>query len=325
MRRREFLGLVGGVAVWPPCVAHAQKSKPVIGFLSVTTRAETTLSAFRQGLAEAGFVEGKNIVIDYRFANGRHNLLPPLAADLVARRVDLIAAMAGSTSARAAQAATTKIPIVFVMGDADPVQAGIVRSLNRPEGNITGAVLMGGALGVKRVQLIRELMRNAKALAILENPRNQVSQREVKDVEAAVKSSGLRPVVVQASEVDQFDAAFETAVREHADGLIVAADVFFTQERFKIIALAARHSLPAVYQWRRFADAGGLMSYSASIAEANRQAGIYAGRILKGEKPANLPVVLPTKFELVINLRTAKALKLDVPLHIQQLADDVIE
>jgi putative ABC transport system substrate-binding protein len=325
MRRREFLGLVGSVAVWPPCVAKAQKSKPVIGFLSVTTRAEITLSAFRQGLAEAGFVEGKNVVIEYRFANGRHDLLPPLAADLVARRVDVIAAMAGSTSARAAQAATSTIPIVFTMGDADPVQAGIVRSLSRPAGNITGAVLMGGALGVKRVQLIRELIRNAKALAILENPKNLVSRGEVKDVETAVKSSGLRPVVIQASQVDQFDAAFETAVREHADGLIVAADVFFTQERFKIIALAARHSLPAVYQWRRFADAGGLMSYGASIAEANRQTGIYAGRILKGEKPANLPIVLPTKFELVINLRTAKALKLDVPLHIQQIADEVIE
>ena len=325
MTRARFLCLCALALLWPPGVVHAQKSKPVIGVLSVTTRSQTTLTAFLQGLAEAGFVEGKNVAIEYRFADGQHDLLPPLAADLVARRVDLIAALAGSTSARAAQRATADIPIVFVMGDADPVQAGIVDSLSRPGGNITGSVLMGGALGVKRVQLIHELVRSAKLLAILENPKNQVSQREVKDIEAAVRSSGLRPLVVQASDTDQINSAFETMLRERADGLIVAADAFFTLERFKIISLAARQSLPAVYQWRRFADSGGLMSYGASIAEANRQAGTYAGRILKNERPANLPVVLPTKFELVINLRTAKALGLEVPLHIQQIADEIIE
>jgi putative ABC transport system substrate-binding protein len=325
MRRREFLSLLAGATSWPLAARAQQPAMPVIGYMSVAPRADHYDGEFRHGLGEAGFVVERNVAIEYRRAEGQHDRLPAFAADLVSRRVNLIAAMGGSTAPQAAKAATSTIPIVFSIGDADPVQAGLVISLARPGGNVTGASLMGGALGVKRVGLLRELLPGATAFAVLANPNNPNSNSDVSEVEAAVRAAGVRPVILQASASAELDAAFAKLLQERASALVVTADPFFTLHRRNLIAMAARFSVPAIYQWRLFAVDGGLMSYGASLTESIRRAGIYAGRILKGANPADLPVVQPTTFHLVINLKTAKALGLTVPPSVLAIADEVIE
>ncbi len=298
---------------------------PVIGFLSVSSREYEGDVAFRQGLAEEGFIENRNVQIEYRWANGRHDLLPGMAAELVSRRVNLIAASGASSAPLAAKAATSTIPIVFSIGDTDPVQAGIVSSLSRPGANITGVSMMGGVVGVKRVGLLRDLVPNAAAFAILANPKNSNSEPDVREVEAAVRSGGLQPIVIEASDAGQFEAGFASIAEQHANALVVTADPLFTVHRRELVALAARYRIPAIYQWRFFPAVGGLMSYGSSTTDSNRQAGIYAGRILKGAKPADLPVQQLTKFEFVINLATAKALGLTFPPGLLAIADEVIE
>ena len=329
MRRREFITLLGGSGLLLATKARRARAQqpaiPVIGYMSVAPRADHYDVEFHRGLGEAGFVEGRNVAIEYRWAEGQHDRLPALAADLVSRRVNLIAAMGGSTAPKAAKAATSTIPIVFSIGDADPVQAGLVLSLARPGGNVTGASLMGGTLGVKRVGLLRELVPVATAFAVLANPNNPNSRPDVSEVETAVRTAGLRPVILQASEAAEFDAAFAKLLEERANALVVTADPFFTLHRRELIAMAARFAVPAIYQWRLFAADGGLMTYGASLAESIRRAGIYAGRILKGANPADLPVLQPTKFDLVINLKTAQALGLIVPPGVLAIADEVIE
>jgi putative tryptophan/tyrosine transport system substrate-binding protein len=297
----------------------------VIGFLSASSRADRGDAAFRQGLAEAGLIEGQSVAIEYRWAEARYERLPSFAAELASRRVDLIFAHGGSWAVKAAKAATSTIPIVFAIGDTDPVQAGLVESLSRPGANITGASMMGGALGAKRVGLLRDLLPNAATIGLFANPNNQYSGRDVEEVEAAVRVAGLKPITLRVGAAGEFDAAFTKLTQERGDGFIVTADVFFTLQRKDIIALAARHRLPAIYQWRFFPADGGLMSYGTDIAYAIRQAGIYAGRILKGAKPIDLPVLQPTKFAFVINLNTAKSLGLTIPPGLLAIADEVIE
>jgi putative ABC transport system substrate-binding protein len=324
--RRQFISALGGTAVAWPLVASAQQpAMPVIGYLSVAARDINPEVAFRQGLAESEFVEGRNVSIEYRWANGRHDLLQNMATELVNRGVNLIAAFGASSAARAAKAATSTIPIVFAMGDTDPVQAGIVPSLSRPGANITGVSLMGGALGVKRVGLLRDLLPDATGFAVLANPKNPISEPDVSDVETAVRASGLRPIMIEASDPSQFDAAFTSMAQQHANALVVTADPFFTVHREELVVFAARYRIPAIYQWRLFPAVGGLMSYGASVADAERQVGVYAGRILRGAKPGDLPVLQPTKFEFVVNLKTAKELGLTFPPGMLAIADDVIE
>jgi putative tryptophan/tyrosine transport system substrate-binding protein len=326
MQRREFISLLGGAAAAWPITARAQQTAlPVIGYLSVVGHTDESHDAFRRGLAETGLIDSRNVAVEYRWAEGQHDRLPALAADLVSRKVNLIAAIGASTAAKAAKAATSTIPIVFVMGDTDPVQAGVVTSLARPDGNTTGVSLMGGALGVKRVGLLRELLPNATVFAVLANPNNSNSTPDVREIEEAVKAIGLKAVVLHASAIGEFDAAFAAVMQQRASALVVTADPFFTLHRRELITRAARLDVPAIYQWRMFAADGGLMSYGASPADGVRQAGVYSGRILKGAKLTDLPILQPTKFELVINLKTAKALGLTIPPGVLAIADEVIE
>jgi putative ABC transport system substrate-binding protein len=325
MKRREFITLLGGAPLALSHAAYAQQKVPVIGFFSITSPDQKPDVAFRHGLAETGFIEGKNVAIEYRWAYGKTDTFSALAAELVGRQVNLIAAHGGSLAARTALAIARDIPIVFVMGDTDPVQAGIVRSLGKPGANITGFSLMGGALGVKRVGLLRDLLPKATSIAILGNPKNPASAPDRQEVEAAARGRDLHPIMVDASQPAEFEPAFARMAQQRADALIVTADVFFTIHRERLTALAAKYAIPAIYQWRSFAESGGLMTYGASLADANRQAGVYAGRILKGAKAADLPVLQPTKFDFVINLKTAKALGLTFPPGLLAIADEVIE
>ncbi len=299
---------------------------PVVGFLSSRSPDEAAVhtAAFRSGLTQAGFVEGKNASIVFRWAEGRYERLPALARELVDLRVSAIMAGGGEPSARAAQAATASIPVVFVIGD-DPVKVGLTASYNRPGGNLTGISFITGELGGKRLELICELVPGSGPVALLLNPKVQNSQLQRQEVQAAAQRLGRRLLVLDAVAEREIDTAFETLKQERAQALVVQNDPFFDSRREQIISLAARHNLPAIYHIREFPTGGGLMSYGASLADTYRQAGNYTGRILRGEKPGDLPVMQPTKFELVINLKTAKALGLEVPLQLQQRADEVIE
>jgi putative ABC transport system substrate-binding protein len=325
MRRREFITLVGGVAAaWPVAARGQQPAMPVIGFLHHASPdvAAGLAAAFRQGLKETGFVEGQNVRIEYRWAQGRYDLLPELAADLVRREVAVI--MTNTPTSQVAKAATSTIPIVFASAD-DPIPLGLVASFNRPGGNATGIYFLIAALEGKRVEFLHEVVPKPGTIALLVDPNFPSAATQTLAMRQAARSLGLNLLVVTAGTERDIDTAFATLVRERAGALAVAASGFFFFHREQLVALAAHHGMPVVYPWRDAAAAGGLMSYGASPFDAYRQAGIYAGRILKGEKPADLPVQQAVKVEFVINLRTAKALGLTVPLPLLGRADEVIE
>jgi putative tryptophan/tyrosine transport system substrate-binding protein len=329
IRRREFITLLGGAAAAWPLAAHAQKSSmPVIGLLNNTSRddpiAAGQLRAFLHGLAEIGYIEGQNVLIEYRSAENQYDRFASLAADLVRRQVAVIVATSGVTSALAAKAATATIPIVFTTGG-DPVKIGLVSSLNRPGGNLTGVTTLGNALVAKQLQVLRDLVPKADTIAFLANPDNPIAESDATDVQEAARVLGQQVHVLNASTPSGIDAAFAILVEQQAGGLLVARDPFFNVSVDQFAALALRHALPTILSVREFSAAGGLMSYGPSTADAFRQIGVYTGRILKGEKPADLPVVQPTKFEFVINLRTAKALGLTIPPSLLAIADEVIE
>jgi len=325
--RRELITALGGVALaWPITARAQQPSMPVIGFLSARSPAEaaSVLQAFRQGLGEAGYYEGKNVAIEYRWAEGRYDRLPELAAELVKHRVTVIAATGGEPSPLAAKAATTTIPIVFTLGG-DPVEAGLVASLNRPGGNLTGTTIMGLQMGPKRLEFARQLVPNASNIAMLANPKFSTALTEVREVQDAGRSLGVETRILNASTENEIDTAFTSIAQQRADALIIATDPFLLGQRDQLVRLAALNKVPTIYFLREFVEVGGLMSYGPSIANGYRQAGVYTGRILDGAKPADLPVLRPTTFQLFFNLRTAKTLGLTIPLTLLALADEVIE
>jgi ABC-type uncharacterized transport system substrate-binding protein len=326
MKRREFITLLGGAAVvWPLAADAQQPAMPVIGFLHSSSPEPYRLRAFRQGLKDAGFIEGENAAIEYRWADSQIDRLPALAAELVQRRVAVIAASGGMPSILAAKAATTTIPIVFAIAE-DPVKLGLVASLARPSGNLTGINFFGTELAAKRLELLRELVPGAIRIAVLVDPTNATNtETTVGGVEAAARAKGLQIQVLNASNSREVDAAFATLASERPDALLVGSTAFLADRRVQLAQLAARHAVPAIYADRQFAEVGGLMSYGASLGDAFRQVGVYAGRILKGAKPADLPVVQSTKFELVINAPTARMLGLTVPPTLLATADEVIE
>jgi len=323
MRRRAFIEGIAALGVAWPLAARAQQQGPVIGL--ITSRAADDspqlLTAIRQGLRETGFVEGQNVTIEYRFAGNQNDRLPALAADLVARKVDVIAAIGGFSPALAAKNATTTIPIVF--GAGDPVGLGLVASLARPGSNLTGVSSLD--LIPKRVEMVSELVPGAKVIAVLVNPGNAVAQHTIQSGTEAARAKGVQLRVLEASTESEIDAAFPTLLQQQAGALILPSDPFFNSQRDQLVALVARHAIPAIYDWREYAVAGGLISYGPSRTGIWHQCGIYAGKILKGAKPADLPVEQPTRFELVVNLRTAKELGLTIPPSILARADEVIE
>jgi putative ABC transport system substrate-binding protein len=328
MRRREFIGLVGGAAAALPVVARAQQpAMPVIGFLHSASAATSAnlVATFRKGLSEAGYVEGQNVAIEYRWGDGHNERLPALAAELVDRKVAVIVTPSSTPATLAAKSATATIPIVFGIG-VDPVNIGLVASLNRPGGNATGISDIGVQLGAKRLALLLELLPGATRFAVLVNPDNPlITESFVTELQVAALAIGQRVDVVTASTNSEIDTAFETLVQMRADAFLISPETLFIARRVQLITLAARHALPALYHRRELAEAGGLMSYGSNLAEQFRQLGIYVGRILKGDKPADMPVQLPTKFEFVINLQTAKALGIKIPTTLLARADEVIE
>jgi putative ABC transport system substrate-binding protein len=326
--RRELLAALGGAALaWPLAARAQQQPMPVVGLLSPQSRepAAHLLEAFRRGLAETGYIEGQNVAIEYRLTEGRFDRLPDMAADLVRRQVSVIAVPGGSVAALAAKAATQTIPIVFGVPE-DPVKLGLVASLARPGGNTTGTNFFTAEVVAKRLGLLRELLPSAARVAVLVNPTNTTNaQATVRDVQSAAHAMGLKVQIFNASTNSEIDGAFATLVREQPDALFVAPDAFLVARRVQLVHLATRHALAASYPVREFVEAGGLMSYGASIIDMYRHVGVYTGRILKGAKPADLPVVQSTKFELIINLQTAKLLGLNVPAMLLASADEVIE
>jgi putative tryptophan/tyrosine transport system substrate-binding protein len=327
MRRRELITLLGGAAVaWPFAARAQQQAMPAIGFLSSLSAGPFAplVAAFHQGLNETGYVEGQNLAIEYRSAEGRYDRLPALAADLVGRKVDLIVASGGTPSALAAKSATSTIPIVFT-AVSDPVGAGLVASLARPGGNLTGFSVLASELTPKRLELLSELVPQARVIALLVNPTNPLTEPMIPDVQEAARAKGVQLPILKASTESEIDTAFASLVQLQAGAVVVGADGFFDSRREQLVALASRHAIPASYEWREFVEAGGLISYGPSLAAVFRQVGVYAGRILKGAKPADLPVQQPTTFELVVNLRTAEALGLTVPPSILARADEVLE
>jgi len=324
-RRRQFIMLLGGAAAaWPLAARAQQPAMPVVGFMSARSAADSSreVVAFRQGLAETGYEEGRNVAVEFRWAQGQFDSLPAIAGELVRRPLAVLAAV--GLSARVAKAATTTIPIVFGTG-LDPVEEGLVTSLNRPGGNVTGATFLSALLGAKRLGLLRDLVPGADVIALLVNPNTNVGQAQTKDVQEAARALGQSLVVLHGGSDESIDASFAALTQQHVAALMVGGDPFFDTRRDRLIALAARHQVPAIYQLREYALAGGLMSYGASITDMYRQIGLYVGRILKGEKPGDLPVVQVTKFELVINLKTAKALGVKISDNLLTLADEVLE
>ena len=321
--RRQFISTLGGAAAWPIAARAQQPAMPAVGFLMQGSASNSTfrLEALRAGLHDLGYVDGNNIVIEGRYA-AEPNQLPELAADLAQRRIDVIVT-GGNAASLAVKSTTTAIPIVFAAAD-DPVRLGFVASFNRPGGNMTGMALISGALGAKRLELLRELVPSATLIAMLTNPNNP-ADANVRDEQTAARAIGQGILVLTAATERDIETAFAALVQQRASAISVDADAALTAHRDQIVALAARYGIPAIYPWREYSEAGGLMSYGTNLVDAYRQIGVYVGRILKGEKPADLPVVQPTKFELVINLKTAKALGLRVPQTLQVAADDVIE
>jgi putative ABC transport system substrate-binding protein len=323
LKRRQFTMLLGGAAAWPIATWAQQPAMPVIGFLDGAVMSGPEMAGFHQGLNEAGFVEGKNVAIEMRSAGGQYDRLPALAADLVRRRVAVITANS-PVVALAAKAASATIPIVFYLGS-DPVKDGLVASLARPGGNITGVTFFANLLSSKRLELLHQLVPNAAVIAVLLNPNNPIAELELNDTQVAARSLGLQLLVLRASTEREIDAAFENLIQERAAALYVTGDAYLGSRREQIAYMALRHAVPTAFGARTQAAAGGLMSYGANREDSVRQFGIYTGRVLKGERPADLPVQQPTKFQLVINLKTAKALGLTVPNSMQLLADEVIE
>jgi putative tryptophan/tyrosine transport system substrate-binding protein len=326
MRRREFISLLGGAAAWPLAARAQQTVMPAIGFLNAQSPYGLTeqLRGFRLGLKETGYVEGENVAIEYRWAENQIDRLPALAADLVRRQVAVIAATGGPTSALAAKATTTTIPIVFLAAD-DPVRLGLVASLARPGGNLTGVNIFNAELGTKRLELLRELVPTATRVAVLMDPSGSSSEAALRDVEAAARAMGLQIQALNASSSREINVAFAAFMRERPDALFVGAGPFLTSRRVQLALLAARHAIPAAHAERDYPEAGGLMSYGSNIVDAYRQVGVFTGRILKGAKPTDLPVVQATKFSLVINAETARLLNLTVPPMLLARADEVIE
>jgi putative ABC transport system substrate-binding protein len=326
MKRRAFIILLGGGMAWPLGARAQSSSLPVIGFLNIASSGPFAafLAAFHKGLNARGYVEGKNVAIDYRWADGDRNRLRQDAADLVRRQVAVIVATGGTGSANTARKATQTIPIVFVVGN-DPVSEGLVSSLNRPDSNATGVALISTELLKKRIELLRKLMPGARKVALLVHPDTPSAQSERLDAERVTKEAGLELIIIEARNESDLDKAFESAVKAGVGALLVTADAFYTSRRAQIVALAATHKLPTAYPWRQYPDAGGLMSYGPNVADAYRQAGDYVGRILDGTKPADLPVQLPTTFDLVLNLKTAKALGIEVPNTFLSVVTTVIE
>jgi putative tryptophan/tyrosine transport system substrate-binding protein len=326
MRRREFITLLAGAVAWPLAARAQQPAMAVVGFLGTASAGPFAhlVAGFRRGLQETGFVEGRNVAIEYRWAEGQYDRVPALAADLVRRQVAVIVTVGGETSAAAAKAATATIPVVFNVG-ADPVKLGLVTSLARPGGNATGVNIFTTELVEKRLSLLHDLVPAATTVAVLSNPNFGAAVANVRESETAARAIGKEVVIFNASNDAEIETAFVNIVQARPGALLVAADPFFNSRRGLIVALTSRHAIPAIYEWREYAEAGGLISYGTSLVEAYRQQGIYVGRILKGEKPADLPIVQLSKFELIINLNTARALGLAIPPGVLAIADEVIE
>ncbi len=326
LRRREFFTLLGGTAAWPLTASAQRPALPLIGILGSVSPAPYAgfVEAVKQGLRETGNIEGRDVAIQYRWAEGRYDLLPKLATELVGERVAVIILVGGGPTIAAAKAATATIPIVFLMGD-DPVKAGVVAALNRPGGNVTGISLLTESMEPKRLQILHELVPNVAVVAVIVNPTNPQADHQLEDLTAAARTLGLQLEVFDASTPSEIDVAFTNLVERRPGALQMAADAFFNTRKEQFVVLSARHALPAIFPYREFPAAGGLMSYGTSLAAGYRQVGIYAGRILRGEKPAEMPVQQLVKVELVINLQTARSLRLTVPLPLIGRADEVIE